>query len=74
MCGYHKIKRETEQLDQGIMIPKEVWKLGRTTAPKKMKFNSDKYFSTLWIKQNLPVTLNNQILEDNRISEPAKMD
>ena len=32
---------------------------------------SDVYHT--WL-QNLPVTLNNQILEDDRISEPAKMD
>lgn len=48
--------------------------LDEQAAPKKMKFNWGKYFPNLWITQNLPVTLNNQVLGDNRISEPAKMD
>ena len=37
MCEYHKIKRETEQLDKRIMIPKELYMLDQQHATQKMK-------------------------------------
>lgn len=74
MCGYHRTKREIEQLDKRIVIPKELYKLEQKVCPKKRKCNGETgVFQVCGCHKVGTVTLKNQILGNNMISEHAEM-